>query len=69
MAKNKPAQIHGEVERSFAEVGALIGITEHQARMSYASAMRKIRLHHGARLEQMRELALGKHTKYAILVP
>jgi hypothetical protein len=37
--------------------------------MIYLSAMRKIRLHHGARLAEMRELARGKHTRYAIIVP
>jgi DNA-directed RNA polymerase sigma subunit (sigma70/sigma32) len=69
MANNEPAQLHGAIDMTFGEIGEALDITEHQARMSYASAMRKIRLHHGARLAQMRELARGKHIRYAIIVP
>ena len=69
MANNQPAQLHGAIDMTFREIGAAMDITEHQARMAYASALRKIRLHHGARLAQMRELALGKHTRWPIIVP
>lgn len=69
MANNEPAQLHGEIDMTFGEIGAALDITEHQARMSYASGMRKLRMYQGAPLARMRELARGKHTKYAILVP
>jgi DNA-directed RNA polymerase sigma subunit (sigma70/sigma32) len=69
MANNEPAQLHGAIDMTFGEIGAALDITEHRARMDYASAMRKIRLHHGPRLAQMRELARGKHTRYSIIAP
>jgi DNA-directed RNA polymerase sigma subunit (sigma70/sigma32) len=69
MAKSEPAQLHGEIDRTFKEIGAAMNLTEHRTRMIYLSAMRKIRLHHCARLAQMRELARGKHVKYGILHP
>jgi len=63
------SQVHGDVERTWAEIGDVLGVSEHQARMIGAGALRKLRLHHGARLAEMRELARGKHTRYAIIVP